>query len=155
MVTGGATWLTNLQVQSLGSNKYKIAGDFAGTSAAVSTILTLTCDNLSQFVDVSWNPEISTLKDRDSYVLDLLNTTNHNWTIQIMNPSSTTWLALHPTASLPAAFPGVDGFYRNLIVIIILMLICISVSEATEAGRVQMSSVVGGKTKACKIIIVQ
>ena len=155
VVTGGATWLTNLQVQSLGSNKYKITGDFAAASAAVSTILTLTCDNLSQFVDVSWNPEISTLKDSDSYVLDLLNVTNHNWTIQIMNPSSTTWLALHPTASLPAAFPGVDGFLSELNSNYYTHAYLHIGFGSNRNGRVQMSSVVGGKTKACKIIIVQ
>ena len=155
VVTGGATWLTNLQVQSLGSNKYKITGDFAAASAAVSTILTLTCDNLSQFVDVSWNPEISTLKDSDSYVLDLLNVTNHNWTIQIMNPSSTTWLALHPTASLPAAFPGVDGFLSELNSNYYTHAYLHIGFGSNRSGRVQMSSVVGGKTKACKIIIVQ
>lgn len=155
VVTGGATWLTNLQVQSLGSNKYKITGDFAAASAAVSTILTLTCDNLSQFVDVSWNPEISTLKDSDSYVSDLLNVTNHNWTIQIMNPSSTTWLALHPTASLPAAFPGVDGFLSELNSNYYTHAYLHIGFGSNRSGRVQMSSVVGGKTKACKIIIVQ
>ena len=155
VVTGGATWLTNLQVQSLGSNKYKITGDFAVASAAVSTILTLTCDNLSHFVDVSWNPEISTLKDSDSYVLDLLNVTNHNWTIQIMNPSSTTWLALHPTASLPAAFPGVDGFLSELNSNYYTHAYLHIGFGSNRNGRVQMSSVVGGKTKACKIIIVQ
>ena len=121
----------------------------------VSTTLTIACDNLSQTVDVNWQPEISSQKDGNSYVLDLVNTTNHNWSIQIMNPSSTTWLALHPTASLPAAFPGVDGFLSEL-----------NSNHYTHAylhvgfgnnrsGKVQMSSVVSGKTKACKIIIVQ
>ena len=155
VVTGGTTWLTGLQVQSLGNNKFKIVGNFAGTSTLVSTTLTLTCDNLSQSVEVSWNPEISTLKDSDSYVLDLVNVTNHNWTIQIMNPSSTTWLALHPTASLPAAFPGVDGFLSELNSNYYTHAYLHIVFGSNRSGRVQMSSVVGGKTKACKIIIVQ
>ena len=155
VVTGGTTWLTNLQVQSLENNKYKIVGNFAGTSTFVSTTLTITCDNLSQSVEVSWNPEISTLKDSDSYVLDLLNVTNHNWTIQIMNPSSTTWLALHPTASLPAAFPGVDGFLSELNSNYYTHAYLHIGFGSNRNGRVQMSSVVGGKTKACKIIIVQ
>lgn len=155
VVTGGTTWLTGLQVQSLGNNKFKIVGNFAGTSTLVSTTLTLTCDNLSQSVVVSWNPEISTLKDSDSYVLDLLNVTNHNWTIQIMNPSSTTWLALHPTASLPAAFPGVDGFLSELNSNYYTHAYLHIGFGSNRNGRVQMSSVVGGKTKACKIIIVQ
>ena len=155
VVTGGTTWLTGLQVQSLGNNKFKIVGNFAGTSTLVSTTLTLTCDNLSQSVEVSWNPEISTLKDSDSYVLDLVNVTNHNWTIQIMNPSSTTWLALHPTASLPAAFPGVDGFLSELNSNYYTHAYMHIGFGSNRNGRVQMSSVVGGKTKACKIIIVQ
>lgn len=155
VVTGGTTWLTGLQVQSLGNNKFKIVGNFAGTSTLVSTTLTLTCDNLSQSVVVSWNPEISTLKDSDSYVLDLVNVTNHNWTIQIMNPSSTTWLALHPTASLPAAFPGVDGFLSELNSNYYTHAYLHIGFGSNRNGRVQMSSVVGGKTKACKIIIVQ
>ena len=155
VVTGGTTWLTGLQVQSLGNNKFKIVGNFAGTSTLVSTTLTLTCDNLSQSVVVSWNPEISTLKDSDSYVLDLVNVTNHNWTIQIMNPSSTTWLALHPTASLPAAFPGVDGFLSELNSNYYTHAYLHIGFGSNRSGRVQMSSVVGGKTKACKIIIVQ
>ena len=155
VVTGGTTWLTGLQVQSLGNNKFKIVGNFAGTSTLVSTTLTLTCDNLSQSVEVSWNPEISTLKDSDSYVLDLVNVTNHNWTIQIMNPSSTTWLALHPTASLPAAFPGVDGFLSELNSNYYTHAYLHIGFGSNRNGRVQMSSVVGGKTKACKIIIVQ
>ena len=155
VVTGGTTWLTGLQVQSLGNNKFKIVGNFAGTSTLVSTTLTLTCDNLSQSVEVSWNPEISTLKDSDSYVLDLVNVTNHNWTIQIMNPSSTTWLALHPTASLPATFPGVDGFLSELNSNYYTHAYLHIGFGSNRNGRVQMSSVVGGKTKACKIIIVQ
>ena len=155
VVTGGTTWLTGLQVQLLGNNKFKIVGNFAGTSTLVSTTLTLTCDNLSQSVEVSWNPEISTLKDSDSYVLDLVNVTNHNWTIQIMNPSSTTWLALHPTASLPAAFPGVDGFLSELNSNYYTHAYLHIGFGSNRNGRVQMSSVVGGKTKACKIIIVQ
>lgn len=155
VVTGGTTWLTGLQVQSLGNNKFKIVGNFAGTSTLVSTTLTLTCDNLSQSVEVSWNLEISTLKDSDSYVLDLVNVTNHNWTIQIMNPSSTTWLALHPTASLPAAFPGVDGFLSELNSNYYTHAYLHIGFGSNRNGRVQMSSVVGGKTKACKIIIVQ
>ena len=155
VVTGGTTWLTGLQVQSLGNNKFKIVGNFAGTSTLVSTTLTLTCDNLSQSVEVSWNPEISTLKDSDSYALDLVNVTNHNWTIQIMNPSSTTWLALHPTASLPAAFPGVDGFLSELNSNYYTHAYLHIGFGSNRNGRVQMSSVVGGKTKACKIIIVQ
>ena len=155
VVTGGTSWLTGLQVQSLGNNKFKIVGNIAGTSTLVSTTLTLTCDNLSQSVEVSWNPEISTLKDSDSYVLDLVNVTNHNWTIQIMNPSSTTWLALHPTASLPAAFPGVDGFLSELNSNYYTHAYLHIGFGSNRNGRVQMSSVVGGKTKACKIIIVQ
>ena len=155
VVTGGTSWLTGLQVQSLGNDKYKIVGNFAGTSTLVSTTLTLTCDNLSQSVDVSWNPEISTQKDSDSYVLDLVNVTNHNWTIQIMNPSSTTWLALHPTASLPAAFPGVDGFLSELNSNYYTHAYLHIGFGSNRSGRMQMSSVVGGKTKACKIIIVQ
>ena len=155
VVTGGTTWLTGLQVQSLGNNKFKIVGNFAGTSTLVSTTLTLTCDNLSQSVEVSWNPEISTQKDGDSYVLDLVNTTNHNWTIQIMKPLSTTWLALHPTASLPAAFPGVDGFLSELNSNYYTHAYLHIGFGSNRSGRVQMSSVVGGKTKACKIIIVQ
>ena len=155
VVTGGTTWLTGLQVQPLGGNKYKIVGNFVGTSTLVSTTLTITCDNLSQSVEVSWNPEISTQKDGDSYVLDLVNTTNHNWTIQIMNPLSTTWLALHPTASLPAAFPGVDGFLSELNSNYYTHAYLHVGFGSNRSGMVQMSSVVGGKTKACKIIIVQ
>ena len=155
VVTGGTTWLTGLQVQPLGSNKYKIVGNFVGTSTLVSTTLTITCDNLSQSVEVSWNPEISTQKDGDSYVLDLVNTTNHNWTIQIMKPLSTTWLALHPTASLPAAFPGVDGFLSELNSNYYTHAYLHIGFGSNRSGMVQMSSVVGGKTKACKIIIVQ
>jgi len=155
VVTGGTTWLTGLQVQPLGGNKYKIVGNFVGTSTLVSTTLTITCDNLSQSVEVSWNPEISTQKDGDSYVLDLVNTTNHNWTIQIMNPLSTTWLALHPTASLPAAFPGVDGFLSELNSNYYTHAYLHIGFGSNRSGMVQMSSVVGGKTKACKIIIVQ
>ena len=155
VVTGGTTWLTGLQVQPLGGNKYKIVGNFVGTSTLVSTTLTITCDNLSQSVEVSWNPEISTQKDGDSYVLDLVNTTNHNWTIQIMKPLSTTWLALHPTASLPAAFPGVDGFLSELNSNYYTHAYLHIGFGSNRSGMVQMSSVVGGKTKACKIIIVQ
>ena len=155
VVTGGTTWLTGLQVQPLGGNKYKIVGNFVGTSTLVSTTLTITCDNLSLSVEVSWNPEISTQKDGDSYVLDLVNTTNHNWTIQIMKPLSTTWLALHPTASLPAAFPGVDGFLSELNSNYYTHAYLHIGFGSNRSGMVQMSSVVGGKTKACKIIIVQ
>ncbi len=155
VVTGGTAWLTGLQVQSLGSNKYKIVGNFVGTSTFVATTLTIACDNLSQSVDVSWNPEISSQKDGDSYVLDLVNATNHNWTIQIMNPSSTTWLALHPTANVPSAFPGVDVFLSSLSSNFYTHAYLHVGIGSNRSGTVQMSSVVGGKTKACKIIIVQ
>ena len=121
----------------------------------VSTTLTIACDNLSQTVDVNWHPEISSQKDWNSYVLDFVNTTNHNRAIQIMNPSSTTWLALHPTASMPSAFPGVAGFLSELNSKYYTHAYLHIGFGSNRSGRVQMSSVVGGKTKACKIIIVQ
>lgn len=102
------TWLSNLSSQPLGNNKYRISGDFlsANISSAVATTLTLTCDNLSLPVEIVWNPIISTQKDADSYVLDLVDSTDENWNIQVLAPSSTNWLHLHPSASTPGGYPG-------------------------------------------------
>ncbi len=155
VVTGGGVWLANLQVQTLGNNKYKIVGDFTGVSTTVSTTLTITCDNLSQSVAVNWNPEISNQKDSDSYVLDLVDVIDRNWSVQIMNPSSTTWLALHPTASMPSAFPGVDGFLSELNSNYYTHAYLHVGFGSNRNGYVQMSSVAAGQTKACKMIIVQ
>ena len=89
-------WLANLSAQALGSNKYKITGDFTSlANSAVSTTLTMTCDNLSQPVRVSWNPIISDQKDTDSFVFDLVGSTDRNWTVRVLNPTSAGWLFLH------------------------------------------------------------
>jgi len=107
-------WLTNLSAQALGSNKYKITGDFtSAANDAVATTLTMTCDNLSQPVRVSWNPIISDQKDTDSFVLDLVGSTDRNWTVRVLNPTSPGWLFLHPSAASPGALPG-DGMVSEL-----------------------------------------
>ena len=111
---GDCNWLTNLSAQALGSNKYKITGDFtSAANDAVATTLTMTCDNLSQPVRVSWNPIISDQKDIDSFVLDLVGSTDRNWTVRVLNPTSPGWLFLHPSAASPGALPG-DGMVSEL-----------------------------------------
>ena len=86
---GAAAWLSNLKANALGGNKYRITGDFTSSgNSPVTTTLTMTCDNLSLPVEISWNPIISNQKDSDSYVFDLIKPADKNWNIRVVNPSS-------------------------------------------------------------------
>lgn len=148
-------WLTNLSVQALGSNKYKITGDFTSVANdAVATTLTMTCDNLSQPVRVSWNPIISDQKDTDSFVLDLVGSTDRNWTVRVLNPTSPGWLFLHPSAASPGALPG-DGMVSELSSKYSSHAYLHVAFGASRRGTVQMTSASGGETVARKIVVIQ
>ena len=148
-------WLTNLSAQALGSNKYKITGDFtSAANDAVATTLTMTCDNLSQPVRVSWNPIISDQKDIDSFVLDLVGSTDRNWTVRVLNPTSPGWLFLHPSAASPGALPG-DGMVSELSSKYSSHAYLHVAFGASRRGTVQMTSASGGETVARKIVVIQ
>ena len=148
-------WLTNLSAQALGSNKYKITGDFtSAANDAVATTLTMTCDNLSQPVRVSWNPIISDQKDTDSFVLDLVGSTDRNWTVRVLNPTSPGWLFLHPSAASPGALPG-DGMVSELSSKYSSHAYLHVAFGASRRGTVQMTSASGGETVARKIVVIQ
>ena len=148
-------WLTNLSAQALGSNKYKITGDFtSAANDAVATTLTMTCDNLSQPVRVSWNPIISDQKDIDSFVLDLVGSTDRNWTVRVLNPTSPGWLFLHPSAASPGALPG-DGMVSELSSKYSSHAYLHVAFGANRRGTVQMTSASGGETVARKIVVIQ
>lgn len=149
------TWLGNVNAQLVESNKYRITGDF--TSSAndpVSTILTMACDNLSLPVQISWNPIISDRKDNDSYVFDLVNPIDKNWHVRIINPSSTNWLLLHPSAGSPGDCPGngmvseVSSKYNSHAYLHVL-------TGTNKRGTVLKTSISGEKTVADKIIVIQ
>ncbi|MCM0229156.1 FimB/Mfa2 family fimbrial subunit [Bacteroides fragilis] len=148
-------WLTNLSAQALGSNKYKITGDFTSpANSAVSTTLTMTCDNLFQPVRVSWNPIISDQKDTDSFVFDLVGSTDRNWTVRVLNPTSAGWLFLHPSAASPGAFPG-DGMVSELSSKYSSHAYLHVAFGANRRGTVLMTSASGGETVARKIVVIQ
>ena len=148
-------WLTNLSAQALGSNKYKITGDFtSAANDAVATTLTMTCDNLSQPVRVSWNPIISDQKDTDSFVLDLVGSTDRNWTVRVLNPTSPGWLFLHPSAASPGALPG-DGMVSELSSKYSSHAYLHVAFGASRRGTVQMTSASSGETVARKIVVIQ
>lgn len=107
-VPADCSWLTNLNAVSLGGNKYKITGTFSsiGVSSA-STTLTLVCDNLSQTLQVTCFPGISDNKDDDSYVVDLPDAVNKNWSVKVVTEGKA--LYLHPSASSPSAFSPLYG----------------------------------------------
>lgn len=148
-------WLANLSAQALGSNKYKITGDFTSlANSAVSTTLTMTCDNLSQPVRVSWNPIISDQKDTDSFVFDLVGSTDRNWTVRVLNPTSAGWLFLHPSAASPGAFPG-DGMVSELSSKYSSHAYLHVAFGANRRGTVLMTSASGEETVARKIVVIQ
>ncbi|ADV42143.1 FimB/Mfa2 family fimbrial subunit [Bacteroides helcogenes] len=151
----GATWLTNLSAQALGGNKYRITGDFTSSgNSPVTTTLTMTCDNLSLPVEINWNPIISNQKDNDSYVFDLIKSTDKNWNIRVVNPSSATGLFLHPSSAVPAGYSG-DGMLSELSSKYSAHAYLHVVIGSNKRGSVQKASVSGGKAIASKIMIVQ
>lgn len=77
-VLADCNWLTGLNVISIGSNKYRIIGTLVNEGAYHSTTLTLTCDNLSQIMQVDW---ISTI----SSPIALFGGDDENWTAQIVS----------------------------------------------------------------------
>lgn len=156
-VPAECNWLTDLNAVALGGNKYEITGMFRsiGESSA-STTLTLVCDNLSQTLRVAYIPGISDNKDNDSYVIDLLEASNRNWTAKIVADDSK-YFYLHPTASSCADFSPSQGALAG------------GMKELTskfashaylhfavgESGEVIMATSVNGIAVAKKIVIVQ
>lgn len=156
-VPAECNWLTDLNAVALGGNKYEITGMFRsiGESSA-STTLTLVCDNLSQTLRVAYIPGISDNKDNDSYVIDLLDASNKNWTAKIVADDSK-YFYLHPTASSCADFSPSQGALAG------------GMKELTskfashaylhfavgESGEVIMATSVNGTAVAKKIVIVQ
>lgn len=114
----------------------------------------MTCDNLSQPVRVSWNPIISDQKDTDSFVLDLVGSTDRNWTVRVLNPTSPGWLFLHPSAASPGALPG-DGMVSELSSKYSSHAYLHVAFGASRRGIVQMTSTSGGETVARKIVVIQ
>ena len=153
--THGATWLSNLNAEALGGNKYRITGNFTSSgNSLVTTTLTMTCDNLSLPVEISWNPIISNQKDSDSYVFDLIKPTDKNWNIRVVNPSSATGLFLHPSSAVPAGYPG-EGMLSELSSKYSAHAYLHVVIGSNKRGSVRKTYVSDGKTKAGKIMIVQ
>lgn len=153
--THGATWLSNLNAEALGGNKYRITGDFTSSgNSLVTTTLTMTCDNLSLPVEISWNPIISNQKDSDSYVFDLIKPADKNWNIRVVNPSSATGLFLHPSSATPAGYPG-EGMLSELSSKYSAHAYLHVVIGSNKQGSVRKTYVSDGKTKAGKIMIVQ
>lgn len=156
-VPAECNWLTDLNAVALGGNKYEITGMFRsiGESSA-STTLTLVCDNLSQTLRIAYIPGISDNKDNDSYVIDLLEASNRNWTAKIVADDSK-YFYLHPTASSCADFSPSQGALAG------------GMKELTskfashaylhfavgESGEVIMATSVNGIAVAKKIVIVQ
>lgn len=114
----GTSWC-QLTASSLGGNKYRITGRFiGGTDASYATTVYLHCYNLTQELQMTWNPAISVVRDADSYVLDLLQATDRNWEVNVVAPTSNSWVYLHPTAATASTFSGVatsgDGMVTKL-----------------------------------------
>lgn len=152
---GAAAWLSNLKANALGGNKYRITGDFTSSgNSLVTTTLTMTCDNLSLPVEISWNPIISNQKDSDSYVFDLIKPADKNWNIRVVNPSSATGLFLHPSSATPAGYPG-EGMLSELSSKYSAHAYLHVVIGSNKQGSVRKTYVSDGKTKAGKIMIVQ
>ena len=150
------TWL-DVKAQSLGGGKYRITGDYSVQSSPdiVSTVLTMTCDNLILPVRINWNPIISVSKDADSYVLDLINPSDKNWNVQIVTPSSTKWLSLHPSNGTPNVFPGGSGMMSGLNSKYASHAYLHVLKSTNKQGRVLKSSVSAGKIEVRKVLIVQ
>lgn len=152
---GAAAWLSNLKANALGDNRYRITGDFTSSgNSLVTTTLTMTCDNLSLPVEISWNPIISNQKDSDSYVFDLIKPADKNWNIRVVNPSSATGLFLHPSSATPAGYPG-EGMLSELSSKYSAHAYLHVVIGSNKQGSVRKTYVSDGKTKAGKIMIVQ
>lgn len=117
-VPAGCDWLVGLRTRALGDNKYAIVGDFyygAGRPSC-STALTLTCDNLSQTMQVDWNPAVSDNKDADSYVVTLFGSRDKNWTARVVTSESDpkgvflSSKTSDPTKFNPATGEGIDEY---------------------------------------------
>lgn len=111
-VPADCDWLVGLRTRTLGDNKYAIVGDFYyGTGQPPrSTTLTLTCDNLSQTMQVDWHPAVSDNKDTDSYVVTLFGSQDKNWSAKVVtSESDPKGVFLSSKTSDPTKFHPVTG----------------------------------------------
>lgn len=107
----GCNWLTSLNATSLGNDKYRITGNFTnGTGQLCSTTLTMVCDNLSQTMQVDWNPAVSDVRDSDSYVVTLFGSGDKSWTAKVItDESDTKGVFLSSITSDPKVFGPAGG----------------------------------------------
>ena len=137
------------------NNVFSLYGKTGVTTSATGVdICTVYSSRGIQPVRVSWNPIISDQKDTDSFVLDLVGSTDRNWTVRVLNPTSPGWLFLHPSAASPGALPG-DGMVSELSSKYSSHAYLHVAFGASRRGTVQMTSASGGETVARKIVVIQ
>lgn len=109
-VPADCNWLTNLRATALGGDKFAIFGRIidVGQSARYTT-LNLACDNLFQTMQVNYFPQVSSLRDSDSYLIILTSRNNDlTWNAEIVEgESDVRGMTLSATHSNPSYFPGI------------------------------------------------
>ena len=89
--------LTNLQISSIGGNKYSIKGNFVASAVPFNCVLNIRCGNLSQNINVVWVKKFNWPVSPVS-LKTLLSATDYE-EAYVLNPSSTSWLRLKKTSS--------------------------------------------------------
>lgn len=147
-------WLINLFVQVLGSNKYKIMGDFIlVVNDVVVIILIMMCDNLFQLVCVSWNFIILDQKDIDLFVFDLVGLIDCNWMVWVLNLIFFGWFFLYLFVVFFGVFLG-DGMVLEFSSKYSLYVYLYVVFGVSRRGIVQMIFVFSGEIVVCKIVVI-
>lgn len=113
-VTGVASSLVkNIRVAKEKTNVYKVSATIAHPSNAVeTTTATITCGNLSLPLKITGNKNVvGGDADIDSYVLDLLESSDRNWMVDIK--TNTAYMKLSGTLSSAGDYPGKESEMTN------------------------------------------
>lgn len=112
-VTGVASSLVkNIQVTKEKTNVYKVSATIAHPSNAVeTTTATITCGNLSLPLKITNNKNKVGSADANSYVLDLLESSDRNWMVDIK--TNTAYMKLSGTLSSAGNYPEKESEMTN------------------------------------------
>lgn len=160
-VPADCDWLVGLRTRALDDNKYAIVGDFYyGTGQpSRSTTLTLTCDNLSQTMQVDWHSAVSDNKDTDSYVVTLFGSQDKNWSAKVVTSESDpkgvflSSKTSDPTKFHPATGEGLEYMVNSLNSIYASNAYLHIAADGKGKGTVRVSTSVNGVAVSRRIVI--
>lgn len=157
-IPADCNWLDQLNAVAIGGNKYKITGRFKNGRDVLHTTLTLTCDNLSQTMEVDWDMSVSTgSRDGDSYAVPLFGDSDENWVANVITRDDPNGMFLSVSPN-PGDFTfggGLDKMVNSLNSIYAPKAYLHFVTKDGKGnGTVKVSTSVAGKAISRRISVV-